>query len=183
MVSRNFPATHNRKGEETGFVEQILNELIPCGLVDSFTVNKHNINSDFLGSKLHTMRANKKGDAYKRWSKKIKEVQEGRAILSLRYWSGSSYNYQRDGSKQIEFAQLDKDSGVGVQKFKIQEWFDEDDQVERAHYLIDSKPKQMLLTRDLAKNDGLSEADFREWFKGYHMTKEMAIIHFTKFRY
>lgn len=34
-----------------------------------------------------------------------------------------------------------------------------------------------------AANDGLSLSDWREWFKGYDLTKPMAIIHFTPFRY
>ena len=36
---------------------------------------------------------------------------------------------------------------------------------------------------DLAKNDGLSLTYFTDWFKGYDLSKPMAIIHFTKFRY
>jgi len=37
--------------------------------------------------------------------------------------------------------------------------------------------------RTLAKNDGLSLQDFKDWFKGYDFSKPMAIIHFTRFRY
>ena len=36
---------------------------------------------------------------------------------------------------------------------------------------------------DLAANDGLSTNDWLDWFKNYDLTKPMAIIHFTKFRY
>jgi hypothetical protein len=36
---------------------------------------------------------------------------------------------------------------------------------------------------ELAKNDGLSENDFCEWFRKYDLSKPMAIIHFTNFRY
>jgi hypothetical protein len=35
----------------------------------------------------------------------------------------------------------------------------------------------------LAKNDGLSLKNFKEWFKKYDISEPMAIIHFTKFRY
>lgn len=35
----------------------------------------------------------------------------------------------------------------------------------------------------LANNDGLSKEDWQEWFRGYDLSKPMAIIHFTKFRY
>ena len=33
---------------------------------------------------------------------------------------------------------------------------------------------------DLAKHDGLSFEDWREWFKGYDLSEPLAIIHFTK---
>lgn len=35
----------------------------------------------------------------------------------------------------------------------------------------------------LARNDGLTLEDWREWFRGYDLSKPMAVIHFTKFRY
>jgi hypothetical protein len=35
----------------------------------------------------------------------------------------------------------------------------------------------------LSKNDGLSLKDFKDWFKGYDLSKPMTVIHFTKFRY
>jgi hypothetical protein len=35
----------------------------------------------------------------------------------------------------------------------------------------------------LAENDGLSLVDFKAWFKGYDLSKPMAIIHFINFRY
>ena len=40
-----------------------------------------------------------------------------------------------------------------------------------------------VLSETLAKNDGLSDDDFREWFKKIDFSKPMAIIHFTDFRY
>ena len=36
---------------------------------------------------------------------------------------------------------------------------------------------------ELAKNDGLTLPDFKEWFYKYDLSTPMAIIHFTKFRY
>src|ERR1035437_4937366 len=98
MVSRTFPTYHPRKGKPTCFIEKIqlaFNMLIE--LSGDLVID--------LDPKIHTFRGN-----LKLWEKRVKEVQAGRAIISLRYWSGSPYNYQRDASKPIEFAQLDKDS-------------------------------------------------------------------------
>jgi hypothetical protein len=129
-VSRYFPATHKRKGDKTKFVDAI-----------------------YFGNKKHTIRSN-----FPLWEKRIKEVQEGKAILSLRYWSGKPYN-----SKQVEFAQLDKDSGVGIQKANL--------------FLLTHKYE------NVHRNDGLSEDDFLEWFKKTPFDQKLAIIHFTNFRY
>ena len=87
--------------------------------------------------------------------------------MSLRYWSGKPYK-----SKQVEFLRLGKDDGVGIQKveFKADEFGP----------LVDGKNQ---FVSDLAKNDGLSLTDFTDWFKGYDLSKPLAIIHFTKFRY
>lgn len=40
-----------------------------------------------------------------------------------------------------------------------------------------------VTVQDLATNDGLSVEDWLDWFNGYDLTKSMAIIHFTEFRY
>lgn len=153
-VSRSFPQTHKRKGEETLFVDKIQGNV--------------RLNGE-IWQKIHTIRSN-----YDLWLKRIKQVQEGKAILSIRYWNGKPYN-----SKQAEICQLDKDSGIGVQKLEfmkgalnaipiINEWYGD---VEDYSFEI------------LSKNDGLSLEDFKEWFKGYDLSEPMAIIHFTKFRY
>jgi len=161
-ISRTFPATHPRKGEPTGFREKILNELIPCGLIEFNTVYKHGLDIEITGEKIHTIRAN-----YDFWRKRIEQVWLGEAELSLRYWSGKPRH-----SKQVEFLRLGKDDGVGIQKveFKADEFGP----------LVDGKNQ---FVSDLAKNDGLSLTDFTDWFKGYDLSKPLAIIHFTKFRY
>ena len=155
LVSRTFPKGHKREGEPTFFVEKIL-----AALGFSY-LNDENI------KKFHTCRKN-----YELWAKRIKEVQEGKAILSLRYWSDKPYR-----SKQIEFAVLDKDSGVGVQKllFGINDLL----------YPIAGEGIWLrgLNLENLAKNDGLSIDDFKDWFKNYDLSKPMAIIQFTEFRY
>ena len=131
-LSQNFPKTHKRAGEETQFVSKIFN-----------------------GEKIHTIRAN-----YELWEKRINEVKEGKAILSLRFWSGKPYN-----SKQVEFCQLDKDSGIGIQGviFDICDW-------SIAHIYTKGEIDTKLLFPSyvkLSKNDGLSVEDFKEWFKNY----------------
>lgn len=170
MVSRTFPAYHPKKGQPTFFEDKILRALNLSPFPDHVAID--------IDPKVHTFRGN-----LPLWQKRIKEVQEGRAILSLRYWSGSPYNYQRDGSKPIEFAQLDKESGVGVQEAIYQSEF------EHPYDGVAIKCEGGIF-RDFpfyltAENDGLSQRDFTDWFeKGkYDLKEPMACIHFTSFRY
>jgi len=158
-VSRYFPATHARAGQPTEFTEKIGNALIEA-------------KSEWC--KIHTIRGN-----YELWAKRMAEVQAGRAVIELFYWSGKPYHKDKNGVGQVVFAKLDKDSGCGVQEIEFSEfgsnvvfiWSDriEDPAVE--------------VQQTLARNDGLSHADFKEWFKKYDLSKPMAIIHFTSFRY
>ncbi|MFA5158632.1 MAG: hypothetical protein WC451_05620 [Patescibacteria group bacterium] len=142
-VSRYFPKDHKRAGEPTFFVEKILAK-----------------------SKVHTIRAN-----YALWKKRIDQINEGKAILSLRYWTKSPYNYQRDGSKQQEFLRLKKGE-CGIQKIE----FEGDKKAK-----IDGKYFEGHIEY-IANNDGLIYIDFIEWFKSYPK-QTMAIIHFTEYRY
>lgn len=153
-VSRHFPAKHPRSGESTFFPARIQN-----GLGDS-----HYISSPT--SKIHTIRAN-----YDLWKKRIDEVNTGEAILSIRYWTGKPY-----ASKQEQFATLSKTSGTGVQKVCFPK--DSDPFVYDDFGYLCKVDKAIL-----ANNDGLSLKDFEAWFKGYDLSKPMAIIHFTDFRY
>ena len=118
-------------------------------------------------SKIHTIRGN-----YDLWVKRIEQVQKGEAIISLRYWSGKPYN-----SKQVEFKQLTKEDGVGVQKYYYPKPIPVG-QSNIAKVIADS-----LIIDVVSKRDGLSKADFIEWFKKCDTEEPMAIIHFTKFRY
>jgi hypothetical protein len=154
MISRTFPAYHPRKGQETYFVEKIL---------ASFKSIRHPL--DYI-PKLHTIRAN-----YDLWEKRMKEVQEGKAVISLRYHTLGRYV---KGNKQIEFARLDKDSGCGVQKVNFG--------LETSMPFIDDRDNY-IDAGILSINDGLLFVDFDYWFKLYKLDKPMAIIHFTKFRY
>jgi hypothetical protein len=153
LISRYFPATHPRKGEPTFFHAKIWK-----GLCDNSYY--------FQPMKIHTIRAN-----YDLWKKRIDEVNAGEAVLSLRYWTDNPYN-----SKQKEFARLGKDSGIGVQKICFPK---NSDPVVYDDFGYLCKVGKTIL----AKNDGLSFDDFEAWFKGYDLSKPMAIIHFTDFRY
>jgi hypothetical protein len=88
---------------------------------------------------------------------------------------------QKDGSKQIEFARLGKNDGIGIQLLMLS----------YTMILGALKNNDVALTSthgglslsDVAKNDGLSLQDFKDYFKGYDLSEPLAIIHFTKFRY
>lgn len=136
-VSKTFMANHPKAGEKTYFKELIL-----------------------TGSKIHTIRGN-----YQYWKKIIDQVNKGKAIISLRQWTGKPFR-----SKQEEFKQLSHKDGVGIQKIS-----------KMSNYIeIDKRPKHCFLGT-LAKNDGLGLYDFLEWFRVKKF--KGCIIHFTKFRY
>lgn len=144
-LSRRFPKTHARAGEPTEFAEK------------------------FRDTKLHTIRAN-----YDLWSKRIAEIGQGKACLSVRQWTGAPYR-----SKQVEIARLSKDDGVGIQKLEF--YPNCDGKFTLGNFSIDGY--FIFDTEALAKNDGLSLEDWMEWFKGYDLCRPLAIIQFTWFRY
>lgn len=153
-LSRYFPVKHSKAGEQTSFRDafeagQVFNRGSEC---------------TYLRPKLHTIRAN-----YLLWEKRIKEVQEGNAVLSVRQWLGKPYC-----SKQIEIARLTAANGVGIQMLRFL-----GDNFNGGYIRNGVFPSDKIL----AKNDGLSLADWEEWFRGYDLSKPLAIIHFTKFRY
>lgn len=116
------------------------------------------------GRKLHTIRSN-----YPLWKKRLEEVQSGLAVLSIRQWSGKPYK-----SKQFEICRLSVFDRAGIQKLTFCGSLN--------RFLIDDKEANQYIY-DLPNNDGLTVADFEEWFKKYDLSRPMAIIHFTKFRY
>jgi hypothetical protein len=170
-LSRVSPATHTRAGAPTEFAEKIK-----------------------VGTKLHTIRALK--DNPKGWYYKIKEVEGGNAVLVLYTWSGKTYRSRihnlfvfAANSAAGFVGELMKDdrykgaipvigNGFGVQKalfmpsLQIVAVGSEDNgEVHTVEYA------------EVAANDGLSPADFKSWLAGYDLSKPMAIIQFTKFRY
>lgn len=139
-VSKQFPKTHFRAGESTHFVENI----------------KRLFSNEC--EKIHTIRTN-----YELWSKRAKEINEGKAILSIRYWSDKPYN-----SKQVEICKLER---IGVEKLE-----------DPTNFVFAPIGNKEINWEEIAKNDGLSFEDFCEWFK-VRTKKPMAVIHFTDFRY
>jgi hypothetical protein len=145
MVSRVFPAYHPRKGQDTDFQTKIYHAIKPFDVC-------------LYKPKLHTIRGN-----YALQERRIRAVNEGKAVLSLRYWSGKPYQ-----TKQVEFLQLKGDQ-VGVQKLE-------------AYAMSWHVGENQVAVKQVAQNDGLTLDDFINWFD-MKIEQEMAIIHFTKFRY
>lgn len=140
IISETFPSTHKNKGLKTEFLKSIINQM-----------------------KIHTIRQN-----FNYWNKKISEVQEGKAILSVRKWSGKPYF-----STQIELFQFTKQHGVSIQKINS---------LTNQNCILDNG-KNINLDK-ISKNDGLSELDFIEWFGLKKKSlNDLAIIHFTNFKY
>lgn len=109
--------------------------------------------------KIHTIRGN-----YDLWDKRVEKINSGKARLSLRIWTGQPYT-----SKQREVFSFDK---VGIEKIQLTD----------LGWLVNDINRH-LTTGLISKNDGLSEEDFKSWFKGKSFIEPMAVIHFTDFRY
>jgi len=173
-ISRTFPLTHPRKGESTYFIEKIDNAI---GSLKDCTAIVHTPNGIVeIWPKIHTIRGN-----YPLWEKRMKEVQEGLAVIELFYWSGKPYHKDENGIGQVVFATLNKDSGCGIQALILN-----DTMISGAlknHDVALTSLNGGLSLSDIAKNDGLSLQDLKDWFKGYDLSETMAIIHFTSFRY
>lgn len=152
-LSRVFPVTHNRSGEETGFKDKFLAA----------------IKQDGEWCKLHTIRAN-----YELWKKRFEKIEKGEACLCIRQWTGKPYR-----SKQVEIARLTPEDGIGLQELRIVN----EKYKGRGIMLGYVDGEQINFFHTLSQNDGLSFKDWLEWFKGYDFNKPLAIIHFTKFRY
>ena len=137
MVSRVFPSYHKSKGELTRFEQKIRDK-----------------------NKIHTIRAN-----YEKWKRKIDQIRNGEAVLSIREWQGVPYH-----SKQNYLFYYNQEDALEVSKLTKDE----------NGYLINDTIR--VSEEELAKNDGLTLDEFQEWFKIFP-SEPMAIIHFTGFRY
>ena len=153
MLSRVFPKTHPRAGEDTGFKPKVFASFnnMPCYL-----------------KKLHTIRAN-----YPLWKERFDEVQRGEAVINLRQWLGEPYR-----SKTVLLKTLTADDGIGLQRLD----FKMPDHGDLPFYVIDES-MVFTTGKELSHNDGLELQDWLDWFRDYDQKQPLAIIHFTPFRY
>ena len=169
ILSRTFHAKHPRKGEQTNFDTKLLNAV--------WRAHNMSIGLPQYGMKLHTIRSN-----YALWSKRFKQIYEGKAALSIRYWTGKPYH-----SKQTEICKLTKEDGIGLQRLQfIPLNNDLGNFITSIDFRCHRMPEALNLAHELASNDGLTFSDWKEWIFGsikYNISKPLAIIHFTKFRY
>ena len=135
-VAKRFPTTHPKSGVLTKFDESITNR-----------------------TKIHTIRKN-----VPFWASRIQDVQDGKAVLSIREWKAKPYS-----SKQNHLFQRTASDGVGFElAYKTPEGI-----------VVNGK----YYTKKVARNDGLSMNDFVDWFEEVDFYEPLIIIHFTEFRY
>jgi hypothetical protein len=161
ILSKVFPKVHSQAGHSTYFYDKFLlgQNCIGCKEKETDCVFCYG-----ELPKLHTIRAN-----YSLWKARFEEISVGKARLSIRQWTGKPYR-----SKQEEIASLTASDGIGIQMLSFAPYYT------LTVPFVDSR----RITLDvLAANDGLTNADWREWFMHNDLTHPLAIIHFTKFRY
>ncbi len=133
--SRYFPSYHPRKGEDTFFVEQILNSIAPKTKLSDIDQSLLPIINDFAymdgAQKHHTIRA---GNRWKVGDK-----------FSPRVWSGKPYC-----SKQITIA-------PDIEIKKVWEF-----EVQGNTFLMSRT--RIVSMREIAENDGLILEDLLSWF-------------------
>lgn len=172
MVSKQFMRTHPRKGQPTEFRTKILQcvngkvEVSISSGFDPVRLERSAFEMSESHGKRHTCRQN-----YNYWQYAAQEINSGRAVLSLREWSGKPYR-----SPQAEFLQLHH---IHVQKLVAKK------------ITVNKKPTMLLWidgkTFDdittIAANDGFSDRqDFIDWFP--ENIKDGVIIHFKQdFKY
>jgi hypothetical protein len=110
------------------------------------------------GSKRHTIRTN-----YPFWAKRFEQIAAGTARLSVRIWTGLPYR-----SSQYEIASFTHADGIHLQKLSISE----------SQVFLNDRPVPLDLAL-VARNDGLTWEDFKEWFKDIEYGQDLAIINFS----
>lgn len=164
-LSQVFPSTHPRAGEPTNFESAIKNAQMCAKCRKTPNMCMEECMDGFL--KRHTMRAN-----YEYWRKRFEKIDAGEACLSIRQWVGKPYG---KGSTQRELMRLTREDGIGIQKLCFPN---------RSNAFIDFPEKRIYIPFEvLANNDGLLLEDWCNWFRHYDLSKPMAIIHFTNYRY
>ncbi len=116
---------------------------------------------------------------YELWKKRLDQVNEGKAILSLREWKGRPY-HKVDGVGQVEIMPILK---VGYQKVSIKyaPWPDED--VRPKVFVDDKEISTNHNVMDLMiRKDGFGDNidNFYNWFP---MNFDGILIHFNSFKY
>jgi hypothetical protein len=122
------------------------------------------------GEKKHTVR-----QSYHFWKKRIDEINAGRAVLSVRQWSGRPYN-----STQKEIKQF-KQGEVGYQRVTFTGGAADVGVLDPGEQRITGTGYRFLSnkkTAALAKNDGVTLKQFRSFFKSGVL--DGIIIHFSK---
>ena len=149
MLSKVFPQYHPRKGEATGFRDKLLVTKV----------------------KKHTLRKNAT-----HWERIAEEVNAGKAILSIRQWSGKPY---AKDTRQIEIARLTR---LGVQRIRLS--YVTAKRLWQGFIPYGKYERRVNLDR-LAMNDGLETIDFEQWFGLDKATSDVEgiILHFTEMRY
>jgi hypothetical protein len=153
--SRVFPSHHPRRGEPTYFVEKIwtslnitvsykmicdLNEGLPVEILWSFW---QSIRQDYLNPKHHTIRAGN------RW--------KGGDKFSPVVWALPGGRFTK-GNKQIIIApDIEVKNGWEVR-------IDLTDQYESMYLVNDNGDQEDIDYCIVAKNDGLTDQDFYDWF-------------------
>lgn len=166
LLAKTFPSSHTKKGIPTNF--------------------KENLKS---GAKITTIRRN-----YPLWQKRIKEIKNGKANLSIREWEDNPYK-----SKQLNICTLTCDNSIDIERFDfcmafpslyVDNCIKKPIKIKKNGMIKNLSFREKSLLRKLAKNDGLSVKDFVEWFKDYFFTdtfkpsySPLAIIHFNNYKY
>lgn len=121
------------------------------------------------GRKIHTCRGR-----YDGWAHNIDKVNELNYVMSVREWDGRPYG---KGVKQKVIKEYRK---AGYQRFTMK--YDRD--TDELKCVIDGKRFTDIAA--LARNDGMTLEEFKDWFFGQGMSRSVysgIIIHFTDFRY
>ncbi|GHT02090.1 hypothetical protein AGMMS49525_04930 [Bacteroidia bacterium] len=155
-LSSVFPATHQRRGEPTGFYEKIQE-----------------------GKKRHTIRAN-----YLLWKKRIDEVNAGEAVLVVYGWTGKPYRSQTKTLFTFDKDSGIGVQKINIRKIDRQLYFHFEIDDKQLVPFVDYRGEHIKYWAEkIAENDGLGWHNFADWFRKYDLNQPMAIIHFTEFRY
>ena len=184
--SRVFPSYHPRKGEQTFFIEQILNDFkIDYTDQKYFTwliENNPEIEDVFLWGFFKSLFSEKK-DCKAHTIRNHKTPLKIGEFINPKCWAGSHlipkvnpYNKTPQGYWQIKFA-----PNVEIKKtwnFRMTTQLDDREndwtfcELNGKHYTFYSDEYLDKKIKEVCKNDGLSSIDFFEWFEPYRTMKQ-----------